>query len=934
MLAGGLTGQISFSESESGVTKDFRNASAIVSIDMNDDTQDDLVRLNNGINLQVDLQHSGGDFITTHSNIVSENAEWFLIAGDVNNDGWPDIVTGGIIDKIKVLTAVPFTNDFQVSEIDDELFFAQGANIVDANDDGFMDIFVCNDNGINRLYLNDGAEEFVRNDTLIDFRTVPVSDNSGNYGSVWTDFDMDGDLDLYITKCRQGVFDDTDPRRINALFVNTDSGYVEMADTFGLAIGAQSWSSDFADIDNDGDLDIIVINHDVPSQLFENVGNGEYEDITTQAGIDIIGKTIQSIFRDFDNDGLVDLLIGGSASKLYHNMGENIFEEVSSPFGPESVKSFTIGDFNDDGFPDVYATYHTLYNTPSDSKDDRLWLNNGTDNNYVRIKAIGSNGNTSATGAKLFLHGAWGTQMREIRTGESYGIGTSLIQNFGLGDDTAIDSLVIIWPNGDREIHKNIPINVTVTVSEGGCLRQVESLDQGPFVQCGSDTFTITAPDGFDAYLWSNGMVSQSIEVFETGLYNVSLIDFGGCVTATRSVTVMDNTQSGDGEIINAGGDAFCYGKSVTLTAPEGVAYTWNTGETTNAIEATESGSYAVTVTRSCYEAFPEPIVITVYNANILDVANDTILGAGQGLLTADGDSVNWFEALDELIPIASGNAFTTPVVDTTTTYFAQQSLLSPGNSFGVGMTEHMGGSKYNAENINLGLIFDALADFRLDSVMTYTDFSGKRSVVLLDSSGSVLLNTTVQIDSGVQWVPLAFDIPAGVDYMLTTDGDTNAAVFGVASPQLVRSKSNVEYPYTVDDVVSITGTDAGEQYYYYFYNWQITSAPKYCIGERKPVLVVVEDTSTSVIILSEGTLKAYPNPTSDVVTIEVDNSFDFDYEIRYAVRSIDGRKVRSGIWQPGTQISMRGLPSGMYHVELLGEGVVGIVRIVVVGRE
>jgi ASPIC and UnbV/FG-GAP-like repeat len=484
------------------------------------------------------LQYADESFSTTYQHAISNNPEWNLVAGDVNNDGWPDIVTSGIIDQVKVLQAVPFSYDYQISTIPDALFFAQGSNIVDADGDGIQDIFVCNDDGLNRLYINEGAGAFVRNDTLIDFNTVPASDNSGNYGSVWTDFDLDGDLDLYISKCRIGVFDPADPRRINVLYVNTDTGYVEMADSFGLAIGAQSWSSDFADIDNDGDLDIIVINHNVQSQLLENTGGGNYADITLDAGIDIIGVTIQSIFRDFDNDGYVDLLVSGAQSKLYRNLGDNTFTEVAAPFGGENISSFTIGDFNSDGFPDVYATYNVLYNTPSNVKDDKIWMNDGNGNNYVRIKAIGTNGNSSAIRARLYLHIDTVTQMREIRAGESYGIGTSLIKNFGLGSATAVDSLVVVWPNGDIESHQNIPVNTTVTVLQGSCVSQVVTLDQGPFVQCGLDTFTINAPDGYDTYLWSNGMVSQSIDVTEPRLYHVSLTDTAGCLTVTSPVIV------------------------------------------------------------------------------------------------------------------------------------------------------------------------------------------------------------------------------------------------------------------------------------------------------------------------------------------------------------------------------------------------------------
>ena len=533
-----VMGQIGFTAAQSTSTEGFRSGCAIVSTDMNGDGLDDLVRLSNGRVVNVDLQYADATFHNIYQHTVSTYPRWNIIAGDLNGDGRPDIATGGTIQDVTVLSAVPFSSDYSVYLIDDTPFLAQGANIADANGDGHQDIFVCSDHGYNRMYVNDGNGGFDRNDTLIDFNTVPPSDNSGNYGSIWTDFDMDNDLDLYISKCRAGVWDLSDPRRINVLFVNTDTGYVEMADSVGLASAAQSWSSDFADIDNDGDFDVVVINHDYPSELFESIEGDTFIDITDTAGISITGNTIQSIFRDFDNDGYVDLLVSGADSKLYRNLGDNTFEEVTDPFGGDEISSFTIGDFNGDGFPDVYAAYNDLYNTPSDETDDRIWLNNGNDNHYVRIKLIGTDTNTDAIGAKLLLYADTLHQIREIRAGESYGIGTSLIRIFGLGTTSAVDSLVVIWPNGDRQTHTTVPVDTTMSVVQDGCLKEIISLNQGPFLQCGTDTFTLTAPSGYDSYLWSNGDTTQTIQVSDHGLYHVSLTDTAGCLTITDPATV------------------------------------------------------------------------------------------------------------------------------------------------------------------------------------------------------------------------------------------------------------------------------------------------------------------------------------------------------------------------------------------------------------
>ena len=106
---------------------------------------------------------------------------------------------------------------------------------VDVNNDGWLDIFGCDDVHISDIWGNDGTGSFTDNDGWIDLATAVPSDNSGNYGSVFTDYDCDGDLDLYIAKCRQGVNDPNDPRRINVMYQNDgNNNFTEVADAIGL----------------------------------------------------------------------------------------------------------------------------------------------------------------------------------------------------------------------------------------------------------------------------------------------------------------------------------------------------------------------------------------------------------------------------------------------------------------------------------------------------------------------------------------------------------------------------------------------------------------------------------------------------------------------------------------------------------------------------
>jgi hypothetical protein len=325
----------------------------------------------------VTLQGQSGRFLNTYSYQISGGEQWNITGGDLDNDGGWDIVTSGVYDRVKLFKAVPFSTDYTYGTVGQNNFFGQACNVVDINNDGYLDHFVCHDDGKSVIFINDKMGNLERVDTIIDFTTTPASDNSGNYGSIWTDIDSDGDLDLYIAKCRGGVNNPADPRRINALYLNNGDGtYTESADSFRIAIGEQSWTADFGDIDNDGDFDLFITNHNVAGQLFENIDNAYFEEITDSSGVIVNGLAMQGTFRDFDNDGWLDLVVSGTNTYIYRNVGDNKFEEMPTPFSSRPLTSYGIGDLNSDGYLDLYTTYNELFNDPGDF-DDRIWINTG-----------------------------------------------------------------------------------------------------------------------------------------------------------------------------------------------------------------------------------------------------------------------------------------------------------------------------------------------------------------------------------------------------------------------------------------------------------------------------------------------------------------------------------------------------------------------------
>jgi ASPIC and UnbV/Secretion system C-terminal sorting domain/FG-GAP-like repeat len=458
--------------------------------DMNGDRKDDIVRLDENRHFNIEYQNSGDTPFTLFDPEIetSGNNEWALAIGDADNNGFNDLIAAGYHNGMKLYTASDDGTEYTLEYIPYDTIFAQGINFADINNDGDLDIFACHDDGESEKWENTGDGNFIVNASLLDASVGgdPGEASSGNYASIWTDFDSDGDVDLYISKCRQGVSDPVDSRRWNMLFVNDgNENYTEMAADFGLRDSAQSWASDFGDVDNDGDMDVYVINHDFYSKLFINDNNQNFIQIPEGTfGVNEVGAfAIENSFEDFDNDGFLDLIVGyaypdglidQSKLRIWEGNGDGTFTYITNPFGENNMMSYALGDLNTDGFIDVYGCNSEIFNNPSSiGLPDQLFMNQGNENNFITYTLEGSYSNASAIGARVTIYGAWGTQIREVRSGVGYGIQNSFACHFGLGTATVIDSTVIHFPSGIEMVFVNDAINQFHHVIEEGELVSV-----------------------------------------------------------------------------------------------------------------------------------------------------------------------------------------------------------------------------------------------------------------------------------------------------------------------------------------------------------------------------------------------------------------------------------------------------------------------------
>ncbi|MFK7755360.1 MAG: FG-GAP-like repeat-containing protein [Flavobacteriales bacterium] len=864
-----LTQAQTFTDASSELPNAFNSGGCVAVTDMNGDGLDDILTLDQSTDVKVYYQNLNGTpgFTLKEFGSVSTANQWGMAVADINNDGHKDVFSGGNFDGVHYCQIIDPDN-FQMFDYNDQLF-TQGTNLADINNDGWLDAFGCNDVGHSVIWAND-TDGNLEDADWIDMTTTPASDNSGNYGTVWSDFDNDNDLDLFIAKCRQNVSNPLDPRRINAAFVNDgSSNYTDEAGDRGLIIYEQCWTVDFADIDNDGDFDCLLTNHSTTMSLLENDGKGHFTDITAGSGLEVLGFFLQAKMSDFDNDGYVDLITSGgdfqaTSAGFYKNNGDGTFTDLGiNSILPsfDMLHSFGIGDLNSDGWLDIYASYGDTYVNPDFNNDDRLWMNDGGDNNWIGFDLEGVVSNKDAIGAKIQIYGDFGTQIREIRSGESYGITNSNMVTFGLGTFTSVDYAVIRWPSGISQVIENAPIGEYHFIEESDCNAPEITASASSETICEGST-AIMSVDGDGVVLWSNGMVGNDVEVTE-GNHSAVVLN-NGCASMTNTVCVLE-IEDVDPTIEISGETDFCEGESVTLQAPDAEGYEWSNNATSQSIEVSESGDYSVTVTGACQgDVQSETITVTVLELPAdSPVAADIEADAGMVELTATGDNLIWFSDAEGTNELGEGNTITTELNVSTTVYVASQTIYGDIETVNGSKESRTDDSGAHHDNSNNGLVFDAFQDMVIKDVKVYANGAGDRTITVRDGSGIEIISETFNLPDGESVVNLEFFIPEGEDYVMVT-ADNN--------PQLWRDAldDNIIYPYILGDLGAVTGTTINGQneftYYYFFYDWNVENPTISCLSDLVPVMVTIVGVEE---LEGVAAFSIYPNPASTEIRYE-----------------------------------------------------------------
>lgn len=325
---------------------------------------------------------------------------------------------------------------------------ARSATFADFDNDSFLDIYVVNEGAANILYRNIRGTLF---DDVAD--AMGVADQGPGRCSAWGDYDNDGDLDIYVTN----------KNAPNIMYRNDNGSFKNITEKAGVEGIGDSTGVAAADYDNDGNLDIYV-DGDPQNYLYHNNGDGTFTDVAADAGVTHSGQESTPAFGDYDNDGDLDLYLTVWKGKavLYSNNGDGTFADVTEAAGLGALGDGWGGVFSDydgDGDLDIYASYTTRFNI--------LYQNNGSDNNWLHIKPLGSLSNKNGIGTWVELTAGGVLQVREVSGGSGYGSQASFTVEFGLGKNAVADVVEIKWPSGEVTKLTNVQVNQLIVVEEG-----------------------------------------------------------------------------------------------------------------------------------------------------------------------------------------------------------------------------------------------------------------------------------------------------------------------------------------------------------------------------------------------------------------------------------------------------------------------------------
>jgi hypothetical protein len=314
----------------------------------------------------------------------------------------------------------------------DRIAFTKGVTAADYDQDGFVDFYVANNNGINFLYHNNGNQTFAEV-----ARQAGVQAPTFSFSTWFFDFDNDGWPDLFVT------------------------GYMNSIDEALKTYAKQAFNAETV-------------------KLYRNKHDGTFEDATARVGLEKVFMPMGTNFGDADDDGFLDIYLGmGSPSytallphTLLRNDGGKSFVDITQSSGTGELHKghgIVFADLWRQGHEDILAEIGGA--VPGDKHAMRVFQNPGNRNDWLNVRLVGVKSNRAAVGAQLKVTVQDGNApprsiYRIVGQTSSFG-GNPMEQHIGLGHDAHVIALDVLWPaTKSRQQFTNLAKNQYIEIRE------------------------------------------------------------------------------------------------------------------------------------------------------------------------------------------------------------------------------------------------------------------------------------------------------------------------------------------------------------------------------------------------------------------------------------------------------------------------------------
>ncbi|MGC2657222.1 MAG: FG-GAP-like repeat-containing protein [Bryobacteraceae bacterium] len=458
----------------------FTGAGGVVVEDFDNDGLLDVVTSSMDMCEPLHFFHNNGDGTfsdrTEQAGLSNQLGGLNLIQGDYNNDGCMDLLVlrGGweAANRKSLLRNNcngTFTDVTDASGLGKTVTSTQTAVWADIDNDGYLDLFIGNENTPSQLFHNrgDGTFEDISHAAGID--KVAFSK-----GVAAADYDNDGFTDLYVSNVTGANF---------LYHNNHDKTFTEIGRQAGVQAPFFSFATWFFDYDNDGWPDLFVtcyfssmeevirsyLGLPVATEtlkLYRNLHNGAFEDVTARVGLDKVLMPMGANFGDVDNDGYLDMYLGmgqpSLASLMPHALLRNDegkgFTDITESSGTGELHKghgVVFADLARTGHEDILAGLGGA--VPSDKHVMRVFENPGNDNDWINVRLTGVKSNRSAVGAQIKVtvedDGRGARSIYRTVGGTSSFGGNPMEQHIGLGHGARITGLDIWWPASNSRQH-------------------------------------------------------------------------------------------------------------------------------------------------------------------------------------------------------------------------------------------------------------------------------------------------------------------------------------------------------------------------------------------------------------------------------------------------------------------------------------------------